>query len=181
MKNFLYGAITFAIVGCGRVKCASSSQVTVLKHKMIQAYVTRCLFLMVLFSSEIFACKELAWDEAMWAKNSHSIYLVRVAGISIENASALPHPGESMRESLVTKGMNKEVSFIVYETLKGKPQTDTAVLIRWCGGGEVMLGYSGILFGYANAWHVKLGESVIGATKRALRHSSNLSDTSSVS
>lgn len=140
---------------------------------MNRVFATIVSVLLFGFPNNLFACKEVNWDEPEWAKNSSSIYVVRIVGISAPEMSKLPYTTDSVRDLLAMSRMDKEVSLIVYETLKGKSQEKSTVLLNWCGGGEVKLGYVGVLYGFAKEWHVKLGSNAITATKKALTNVSN--------
>jgi len=120
------------------------------------------------YSANLMACQELNWDESAWTKNSESVYIVRVVGISVPEMLDVPYSTDSVREALVTSRMDKEVSLVVYETLKGKSQKKAKVLLNWCKGGEVKLGHVGVLYGLAKEWHVKLGINAIAVSKKAL-------------
>lgn len=124
-------------------------------------------------SGEVYACQELNWDESEWARNSNSVYVVRVVGVSAPELLESSYSSDVVREAVVTSRMDKEVSFIVYETLKGEPKEKSIVLLNWCRGGEVKLGYVGVLYGMSKDWHLKLGVNAITATKNALTNVSN--------
>lgn len=94
-------------------------------------------------------------------------------GISIPDLLDIPYNGDGAREALAISRMNKEVSFVVYETLKGQPQNGVSVSLNWCGGGDVNIGYTGVLYGLAKEWHIELGSKSILATKKALTNVSN--------
>lgn len=128
---------------------------------------TSIIVFLIMLSSRVYACQELNWDESEWAKNSNSVYVVRVVGVSAPELLGVSYSDDLVREAVVTSRMDKEVSFVVYETLKGEPREKNTALLNWCRGGEVKLGYVGVLYGMSKDWHLKLGISAITATKNA--------------
>ena len=135
--------------------------------------ITLIIATIFILSGRVYACQELNWDESKWAKNSNSVYVVRVVGVSAPELLEASYSSDVVREALVTSRMDKEVSFVVYETLKGEPKERSIVLLNWCRGGEVKLGYVGVLYGLHKDWHLKLGINAITATKNALTNVSN--------
>jgi len=131
------------------------------------------LLLLFFFSYDSFACRELQLSESSWAEKSNSVYVVRVVGISAPNLINAPFSTDVIRDALITERFDKIVSLVVYETLKGSDKKLMEVTINWCGGGEVKLGFVGVLYGSERKWHIQLGLSAVSAFKEALTSHSN--------
>ena len=131
------------------------------------------LLLLLLFSYDSLACREFQLPESSWFEKSNSVYVVRVVGISAPTLIYAPYSTDVFREALVTDRFDKIVSLVVYETLKGSDNQLMEVTINWCGGGEVKLGFVGVLYGLEQKWHIQSGLSAVSAFKAALTRYSN--------
>ena len=127
------------------------------------------VFLLFFFYSyDSFACRELKLTELSWLERSNSVYVVRVVGVSAPTLIDTPYSTDIISDALVTNRLDKNVSLVVYETLKGSDKKLMEVTISWCGGGEVKLGFVGVLYGSDQNWHIQSGISVVSAFKEAL-------------
>jgi len=125
------------------------------------------ILLLFFYSYDSFACRTLQLSESSWAEKSNSVYVVRIVGISAPNLINVPYSADQIEEALITTYLDKEVSLVVYETLKGTEKKLMDVPISWCGGGEVKLGFVGVLYGSANRWHIIIGDNAVSAFKKA--------------
>jgi hypothetical protein len=127
------------------------------------------IFLFLFFYSyDSLACRTLELSESSWIERSNSIYVVRVVGVSAPTLVNVPYSNDQMWEAIITTELDKRVSLVVYETLKGSDKKIAEVTINWCGGGEVKLGSVGVLYGSDHQWHIKSGINAVTAFKEAL-------------